>query len=246
MNQPLKPADRLFVALDVESVGRALELVTSLRPFTKRFKIGSQLFTATGPDFVRKLVKSGADVFLDLKFHDIPTTVAAAASEATKLGVFMFNLHISGGRQMITRAIEAASDTAARTGNRMPLVLGVTVLTSVDNATLRESGVTRSLEEQVLGLAKIGADAGLSGVVASPREARLIRESIGRGFIIVTPGIRPAGSSLDDQKRVMTPREAINAGVDFLVTGRPITAAKDPVTAIQQIIGEIELIGAAG
>jgi len=246
MDQQAKPADRLFVALDVRTAEQALELVDTLRPFTRRFKVGSQLFTATGPDLVRKLVASDLDVFLDLKFHDIPTTVAAAATEATRLGVFMFNMHIAGGREMIVRAVDAVSDTAAKTGTRRPLVLGVTVLTSMDKSTLEETGVSRRVEEQVLSLAKMGAEAGLSGVVTSPREARLIKTSISQSFVIVTPGIRPSDSSNNDQKRIMTPRAAIDAGVDYLVVGRPITAAEQPITAVQRIIGEIEAIGAAG
>jgi|SRR5882724_25704 len=237
----MEAKDKLFVALDVEGGDEALRLVTTLSGYTRRFKVGSQLFTAAGPDVVRKIVAAGAQVFLDLKFHDIPTTVAAAAAEATRLGVFMFNLHAAGGREMIVRAVESASEAAMKSGQEPPLVLGVTVLTSTDSRTLQETGIARSVEEQVLGLARLSAEAGLNGVVASPREARLIRASIDQpGFVIVTPGIRPTEASKDDQKRVMTPLEAIRAGADYLVVGRPITAASDPISAVQQIISEIE------
>jgi len=237
--------DRLFVALDVDTAEQALELVSALSECTQRFKVGSRLFTAAGPAVVRKIVASGADVFLDLKFHDIPNTVAAAAAAATRLGLFMFNLHVSGGREMMSRAVESASQVAAKEGVRPPLVIGVTVLTSTDENTLREIGIAASMEEQVLSLASMSAAAGLDGVVASPREARLIRTAIDRpGFVIVTPGIRPAEASNDDQKRVMTPVEAISAGADYLVVGRPITAAQDPISACRKVITEIK--GALG
>ena len=233
--------DRLFVALDVDHANQALELVSALSVCTRRFKIGSQLFTAAGPELVRRIVAMGAEVFLDLKFHDIPTTVGAAAAAATRLGVYMFNLHASGGCEMIKRAAESASEVAAGLGQRRPLILGVTVLTSTDAETLRETGIARPLDEQVVSMANLSAECGLDGVVVSAREARLVRSAINRaGFLIVTPGIRPADGPADDQKRIMTPREAIKAGADFIVVGRPITAASNPVDACRRVLGEIE------
>ncbi len=233
--------DRLFVALDVDNANQALALVSTLRVCTRRFKIGSQLFTASGPDLVRRIVDMGTEVFLDLKFHDIPTTVGAAAAAATRLGVYMFNLHASGGREMLVRANQSASEVAAKLGQPRPLILGVTVLTSTEATTLRETGIARSLDEQVVSLANLSAECGLDGVVVSAREARLVRRAINRAeFLIVTPGIRPADGPADDQKRIMTPRDAIKAGADYIVVGRPITAAPNPADACRRILNEIE------
>jgi orotidine-5'-phosphate decarboxylase len=233
--------DKLFVALDVPTAEEALELVRRLSGCTRMFKIGSQLFTAAGPALVRDIVSSGAKVFLDLKYHDIPNTVGAAAAGAARLGVFMFNVHAAGGRQMMRQALEQATEAAESIGKERPLVIGVTMLTSIDASMLGEIGVGRSMDEQVTSLARLAAEAGLDGVVASPQEASLVRRVIDRPqFVVVTPGIRPAGSSMDDQKRVMTPSAAIKAGADYLVVGRSITAAKDPLTALQQVLAEID------
>jgi orotidine-5'-phosphate decarboxylase len=236
-----KGKDILFVALDVETPGRALELVQMLSEYTRMFKIGAKLFTAAGPGLVRKLVALGANVFLDLKFHDIPDIVAAASAEATRMGVFIFTVHAAGGRQMMLQAAEAATMAAAQSGRRRPLIVGVTVLTSADPGTLEEIGVARSVEDQVASLAGLCAESGLDGVVASPQEVRLIRTAVSKpDFLVVTPGIRLAEDSADDQKRVMTPAEAVEAGADYLVVGRPITNSPDPVLAARRIIEQIE------
>lgn len=238
-----EPKNRLFVALDVDHAEKAFELASTLSVCTRRFKIGSRLFTAAGPEVVKRIIATGAEVFLDLKFHDIPNTVSAAAAAATRLGVYMFNLHASGGREMIRRAVESSSKEAARLGQGRPLILGVTVLTSTDANALQDAGVVRSMEEQVVNLSNMSAECGLDGVVASPREARLIRGAVHReGFLIVTPGIRPANGPIDDQKRIMTPREAIREGADFIVVGRPITDAPNPVDACRRVISEIEAV----
>jgi orotidine-5'-phosphate decarboxylase len=237
----MKANDKLFVALDVDSAQEALDLVDKLYAYIQMFKIGSKLFTAAGPDLVREIVARDAKVFLDLKFHDIPNTVAAAAVEAARLGVFLFTVHAAGGKKMMSRAIEAASEAAVKSGKRRPLIVGVTVLTSADQALLQDTGVARSLDEQVAGLAQLADTAGLDGVVASPHEVRLIRTTIRRpDFLIVTPGVRPTGGSADDQSRVMTPAEAVKAGADFLVVGRSIITAADPVASTRQILEQIE------
>lgn len=233
--------DKMFVALDVDTPERALELVRALREFTHLFKIGSKLFTAAGPDLIREAVALGAKVFLDLKFHDIPSTVAAASAEAARLGIFAFTLHAAGGREMMRQAAEAASEAAEKCEYPRPIVLGVTVLTSNDTGTLREVGVTRSVADQVASLARLCAESDLGGVVASPHEVRLIRAAVTNpNFVVVTPGIRSAGDATGDQKRVMTAVEAVEAGADYIVVGRPITGAPDPVLAARQILEQIE------
>ena len=202
-------------------------------------KIGTQLFTAAGPAAVERAHKRGARVFLDLKYHDIPNTVAGAVREATRLGVFMLNVHASGGFAMMRAAAEAATKAAADFSIARPLVLGVTVLTSLDRAALpRDLGVAGSVESHVLRLAERARDAGLDGCVASPREIGLLRGALGPKWVIVTPGIRPVERG-DDQIRTATPRAAINAGAHYLVVGRPITAAPDPAAAIRTLMNEI-------
>ncbi len=233
--------NKLIVALDVETTDEARRLVASLRGIAGLFKIGSQLFTAAGPDFVKEMIRAGDKIFLDLKFHDIPNTVAAAGVEATRLGVSMFNVHAVGGRAMMRRTAEAVAECAAAEGRARPAILGVTVLTSSDDATLRELGVREKADEIVPRLAQLTADSGLDGVVASAREVSLVRTAVTKpGFIVVTPGVRPAGASQDDQARVMSPREAIAAGADYLVVGRPIIAATDPARAAQLILDEMQ------
>jgi orotidine-5'-phosphate decarboxylase len=232
------PGDRLIVALDVETLEAALGLVERLEGVATRFKIGSQLFTAAGPAAVEAVRQRGREVFLDLKYHDIPTTVAAAARAAAGLGVFMLNVHASGGSSMMRAAAEAV--TVAAAGGRRPLVIAVTVLTSLDRAALgRELGIASSVEGHVLHLCRLARDAGLDGCVASPNEVRVIRNQLGAGWVIVTPGVRPAGSDTDDQSRIASPRAAAGAGAHYLVVGRPITAAADPVKAAQAILAEI-------
>ena len=232
--------DRLIVALDVDSQAQAERLAERLDGLVRRFKIGSQLFTAGGPAVVEAIQKRGAEVFLDLKFHDIPNTVAGAAREAARLGVFMFNVHASGGLAMMKAAADGAAAAAVELSVRRPLVIAVTVLTSLDHAALhRELGVTSSVEDHVLHLAELAREAGLDGTVASPVEIAAIRRSLGAAWVIVTPGVRPAGSAAGDQSRVATPGAATRAGAHYLVVGRPITGAPDPAAAAAAILEEM-------
>lgn len=233
--------NKLIVALDVENAQKARELVQALKGTVGIFKIGSQLFTAAGPALVREIIASGERVFLDLKFHDIPNTVAAAGVEATRLGVSIFNVHAAGGSEMMRRTAEAVAECANAEGLVRPLIIAVTVLTSANNATLDEIGYESDPAELVSRLALLAEANGLDGVVASPREVGTIRTVVKTpDFVVVTPGVRPAGSALFDQKRVMTPREAIVAGADFIVVGRPIIEASDPAEAARQIFAEME------
>ena len=236
----MAPRDRLIVALDVPSLAEAERLLDRLEGQVTHFKIGSQLFTASGPAAVLAVQKRGAEVFLDLKFHDIPNTVAAAAREATRLGAFMFNVHASGGRAMMAAAATGAAAAAKELAVRRPLVLAVTVLPRLDRAVHhREVGVPSSVEGHVLRLATLARDAGLDGAVASPNEVAAIRRSLGAGWVIVTPGVRPAGSDAGDQSRIATPAAAASAGAHYLVVGRPITAAADPARAAAEILEEM-------
>ena len=226
----------ILVALDVESAAKAIELADLLRGTVGGYKIGKQLFTAAGPAMVRELTSRGDRVFLDLKFHDIPNTVAGAVQSAVATGAWMVNVHASGGSAMMKAAAEAATRTAASLGRPRPLVIGVTVLTSMTDAMLNEIGVARRLLDQVVHLAKLAKASGLDGVVASPQETRAIRDVCGKDFQIVTPGIRPADhQGKDDQARTLTPAEAISAGATYLVIGRPITAASNPRQAADSI-----------
>jgi orotidine-5'-phosphate decarboxylase len=232
--------DKLIVALDVDSQSRALELFEQLREHVGIFKVGMQLFTAVGPDIVRKIVARGSRVFLDLKYHDIPNTVAMAGIEATRLGVSIFNIHASGGREMMRSTAEAVGEISVRENLPKPSVIAVTLLTSVDYETLRGIGIDEAPETVVTRLASIAESCGLDGVVASAQEVTNIRGKTSRSdFIIVTPGMRNAASA-DDQRRTMPIAEAIRAGADYLVVGRPILNAADPVAAAISIAGEIE------
>jgi orotidine-5'-phosphate decarboxylase len=231
----------IIIALDVDSADQALELVERLHGIAGMFKVGKRLFTAAGPDVVRKIIAKGERVFLDLKFHDIPTTVAQAGVEAMRLGVSIFNLHALGGSRMMRATVEAINEAAEREKIERPLILGVTVLTSHTQASLNEVGIERRLADEVVDLAQLCEASGIDGVVASPQEIILIRNATKQpGFVILTPGVRPAGAASDDQIRVMTPAEAIRAGADYLVVGRPVTAAAEPVSAAQKILAEIE------
>ncbi|MGI9089170.1 MAG: orotidine-5'-phosphate decarboxylase [Chthoniobacterales bacterium] len=232
MNDEVKNArDRLIVALDFPEAAQALDLVHDLAGEISIFKIGLQLYTAAGPEIVRAVAAGGAKIFLDLKLHDIPNTVAKAIQAAAGLGVQMLTIHLSGGRQMIEAAVAAAPNEL--------LLLGVTVLTSSDETTLRETGVSRGVEEQALALAQLGADAGVGGLIASSQEVRSLRARLGAKIKIITPGVRPAGAAANDQKRFSTPREAIANGADYLVIGRPITANADPRAAVREILAEL-------
>lgn len=231
----------LVVALDVDSADHALSLVERLRGVAGMFKVGKQLFTAAGPDVVRKIIAMGERVFLDLKFHDIPNTVAMAGVEASRLGVSVFNVHAMGGSKMMQATTKVVTETTERERIARPLILGVTVLTSHTQDSLKEVGIEREMKDEVVSLARLCEASGLDGVVASPLEIAPIRNAIKNpGFIILTPGVRPTGAALDDQSRVMAPAEAICAGANFLVIGRPITAADDPVAAARKILEEIK------
>ena len=235
----MNPKDRLIVALDVDTEEKAIAIAERLKNDVRLFKIGFELFSSCGPRVVERIRGMGCDVFLDLKFHDIPNTVAKAAAAITKLGVYMFNVHASGGYEMMNKAAEAVKKEAERLGIDRPKILGVTVLTSMDENGLKKIGIDANMKNQVLRLAALAKEAGLDGVVASPVEAKEIREKLGRDFLIVTPGVRPQWAGANDQKRVATPKEAIKDGADFIVVGRPVTEAKDPVRAAQEILKEI-------
>jgi orotidine-5'-phosphate decarboxylase len=234
---------QLLVALDVDSGTRALELAAALRDVVDGVKIGSRIFTLEGPGLVRRLTDEGTRVFLDLKFHDIPNTVAQAVEAAVTTGAWMVNVHASGGLAMMEAAAKAATEAAARSGQSRPLVIAVTVLTSMDENTLRAGGIERSLLDQVLVLARMAQEAGLDGVVASPQETAAIRSACGPAFAIVTPGIRgaSAGTDKNDQARTMGPADAVRAGASYLVVGRPIIAAADPRAAAQKIAEEMKV-----
>ncbi|MEJ2393627.1 MAG: orotidine-5'-phosphate decarboxylase [Candidatus Thiodiazotropha sp.] len=225
---------RVIVALDFPDQAQAMQLVARLDPALCRLKVGKEMFTRYGPPFVEALRKQGFEIFLDLKFHDIPNTVAAACDAAADLGVWMMNLHASGGRRMM----EAARDRLAQRDQR-PLLVAVTILTSLAAEDIAEVGYSGEPAENVLRLAQLTHDAGLDGVVCSPREAVEIRSRIGNDFLLVTPGVRPKSAAADDQRRVMTPGEAIAAGSSYLVVGRPITGAEDPIAALKTINAEI-------
>jgi orotidine-5'-phosphate decarboxylase len=234
-------AERVCIALDFPSREEVLKAARRFGGRVGWLKIGLEAFVAAGPALVDEAAQNGSKVFLDLKFHDIPNTVAQAIESALVTGAWMVNVHASGGTAMMHAAAQAAKETAAQTGRLRPLVIGVTVLTSMDEATLREGGVTRPLLDQVVSLARMARDAGLDGVVASPQETASIRAACGSGFAIVTPGIRgaSAGSEKNDQSRTMGPAEAIRAGATFIVVGRPIIAAQDPRGAAERIVEEL-------
>jgi orotidine-5'-phosphate decarboxylase len=227
--------DRLIVALDVSSAGEALRLASQLKSSVSRLKVGKQLFTAEGPQVVRDLTSSGFGIFLDLKFHDIPNTVGAAVRSAAGLGVDMLTVHAAGGSKMLRAAVEAA-----RQASKPPKILAVTVLTSMSDEDVQEVGFGGRVVDEVLRLAELALTAGCDGIVTSAREAAEVRRRLGDGFAVVTPGIRPAGDAAGDQARVVTPTDAVRAGVSYLVVGRPITAAADPGAAARRIVNEIE------
>jgi orotidine-5'-phosphate decarboxylase len=224
--------DRLIIALDVDSASQAQQIVQAVGESASTFKVGKQLFTAEGPQIVRDLISSGKKVFLDLKFHDIPNTVAAAVRQASALRVDMLTVHASGGSKMLNAAAEAA-------GNNV-LVLAVTVLTSLADEDLSEIGVAGNVQAQVLRLARLARASGIRGLVASAHEARELLRELGDDFVIVTPGVRPAGAAKGDQARVVTPADALRAGASHIVVGRPISEAPDPAQAVRKILRELE------
>ncbi|MDP8262654.1 MAG: orotidine-5'-phosphate decarboxylase [Candidatus Ancaeobacter aquaticus] len=233
----------IIIALDVEDISSAQKYVKMLKGDVSFFKIGSQLFTSEGADVVKMVKDNGCKVFLDLKFHDIPHTVRKASESATALGVDIFNVHTSGGTAMMREAVSGAEIVSLKKGVTMPSILGVTCLTSLNDEILKnELNIRRQIKKQVVHLAKLAKNAGLNGVVASAQEIRTIRRACGKDFIILTPGIRPEWSQSGDQKRTMTPIEAIRAGSDYLVIGRPVLAHSDPKKALKMIIAEIETI----
>jgi orotidine-5'-phosphate decarboxylase len=260
--------EKIIVALDVATAAEARSIVVELRGEVGAFKIGLQLFTAAGASFVRETIEAGTKIFLDVKFHDIPNTVAEASKEAARLGVWMFNIHALGGAEMMRRSVEAVREICERENLLQPKIIGVTVLTSANRETLKEIGIERDTPEQVLNLARLAAKCGLDGVVASPLEIETIRQAIDeKDFLIVTPGIRKDAATrqrgnaageiegqktkeerrnkletIDDQKRVMTAKQAATAGADYLVIGRPILQAEDRVSAVREIIRDIETV----
>lgn len=237
----LQMKDRLIVALDVPTKEEALVLVKSLQSTVGAFKVGMQLYNSEGPDIVREIQQLGGKVFVDLKFHDIPNTVAQASRVMVRIKAFMCNMHASGGLKMMQKATEAAKEEAQALGVDKPITLAVTVLTSISQQVFEEEvGINRPIAEQVVRWAKMAQSAGLEGVVCSPWEITPIREACGENFIIVTPGVRPKWAAANDQERIMTPGEAIRQGASYLVVGRPITAQSDPAEAARRIVAEME------
>lgn len=235
----MMPKERLIVALDVDTKKRAVDLVEMLRDEVKLFKVGSELFTSCGPDIVAAIRAKDCGVFLDLKFHDIPNTVAHSAAAASGLGVFMLNVHALGGYYMMKRCAESVKMEAKALNITKPKVIAVTILTSMDENSLKKTGINDNMEKQVLRLAKLAKDASLDGVVASPSEVGPIRKALGEEFLIVTPGVRPAWAAVNDQKRHATPKEAVLSGATYIVVGRPITEAPDPFKAAKKVLEEI-------
>lgn len=236
--RPLAARNRLIVGLDVASRKEALSLVRRLTGEVGMFKVGKRLFVHAGPDIVRAIRKRGGEVFLDLKFHDIPETVSSASVEAARLGVWMLNIHAAGGSEMMQRTVAEVNKVCRAERLRRPKLIGVTVLTSLDGDDLKSAGVTGGVRRQVVRLARLARDAGMDGVVASPCEIEWIRKECGPRFLIVTPGIRPVAVA-DDQKRIATPKAAVDAGADYIVVARPIVAAPDPVQAARDIVASI-------
>ena len=237
VNSPKVVYPRIVVSLDFPNQEKTLDIVKKLDPSSCRLKVGKELFTSAGPDIVKKLIDMGFDVFLDLKFHDIPSTVARACTAAASLGVWMINVHASGGQQMLAAAREAIDRHQHK-----PLLTAVTVLTSLNDNDLNSMGINNSVNEQVITLARLARQEGLDGVVCSAQEVAILKKEFGENFCLVTPGIRPSGTSSDDQSRIMTPAQAIAAGSHYLVIGRPVTQSPDPVATLMAIDKEIKAI----
>ncbi|MBI4431249.1 MAG: orotidine-5'-phosphate decarboxylase [Candidatus Omnitrophica bacterium] len=229
-------ADRIIVALDTDSLKEAEGWLKVFGARMKHFKIGSPLFTACGRRAIEMVKKRGGDVFLDLKFHDIPSTVAKAVTSAQKLGVWMLNVHASGGKKMMEAARRAVEDTDP---DDRPMVVAVTVLTSMSESDLSSTGINRSLKDQVKHFAALADESGLDGVVASAEEVEIIKQHVGKDFLVVTPGVRPAWADSDDQSRIVTPKKAFELGADYVVIGRPLTQAKDPQAACERLLQEL-------
>jgi orotidine-5'-phosphate decarboxylase len=229
--------DKIIIALDVETAEEAREIVNELRGQAGGFKVGLQLFTVGGPSLVREFVETGTRVFLDLKFHDIPNTVAKASIEAARLGVWMFNIHAAGGTEMMLATANAVAETCERESIEKPIIIGVTVLTSTDDMAIRAVGIESGVDGQIVRLAKLASECGLDGVVASPREVGLVRNAVkAPEFLVVTPGIRSSGATVDDQKRVTTLGRAMANGSDYVVIGRPVTRSTDRLAALEAIL----------
>jgi len=240
MNQNnLELSRKIIIALDVKNRDEARKVLESL-PEARIFKVGLELFTAEGPAMIELVKSYGKEVFLDLKLHDIPNTVAGAVSSAVRHGISMLTLHTSGGREMMSKAVESARETAEKEGKPVPLLLGVTVLTSLSDSDLEEIGYRLDSKNQVLRLARLAVDSGLQAIVCSPQEIELLRSELGSEIKLITPGIRPAWAEAQDQKRIMTPAEAISKGADFLVIGRPITQAPVPQEAFSRVVEELK------
>jgi orotidine-5'-phosphate decarboxylase len=231
-------SSKLIIALDFPSADKALDFVDQLSPDDCKLKVGFELFVSAGPEMVSKLTEKGFDVFLDLKFHDIPNTVASVCKAASKLNVWMMNVHASGGSEMMRAAYNALHDDKVE-NTKSPKLIAVSVLTSMSDEQLQQTGVNAFAKDQVIHLAKMAQQTGLDGLVCSAQEATVLRQKLGKDFLLVTPGIRPVGSAKGDQSRVMTPAAAITSGVDYLVVGRPITHAENPLDVIQQINAEV-------
>jgi len=231
--------EKIIIALDVGTKREALALAEALKE-ARVFKVGLELFTAEGPALLEEAVRMGKKPFLDLKYHDIPNTVAGAVRSAARKGVHMLTLHAAGGEEMMAAAARAAQEESARTGEGRPILLGVTVLTSLKDEELRRIGFAHAVVDQVLRLAVLAKDSGLDGVVCSPHEIEIIKKECGNDFLVVTPGIRPAWAAAQDQKRIMTPAEALGKGADYLVIGRPITGATSPSEAFLRVLAELE------
>lgn len=235
------PKNKIIIALDFEELDRARELVVLLKDHVGAFKIGKQLFTRYGPESVRLIHGHGGRVFLDLKFHDIPTTVAKASREAARLGVFIFNIHALGGFDMMQQAVDTISRIEPFLSSDKPKILAVTLLTSLGPEDLKRVGFSDDTDGLVIRLARLAKDAGVDGVVASPQEIKAVKKQCGEQFLVVTPGIRPEASLPYDQKRIMTPRAAVRTGADYIIVGRPVTQASDPLAVVKKIIAELEL-----
>jgi orotidine-5'-phosphate decarboxylase len=233
------PREKIIFALDVEHFSEAQQWVKLLKNQVGLFKVGKQLFTHAGPKVIDMILAKGQKVFLDLKFHDIPNTVAKAGEEATKHNVTMFNLHALGGFEMMKKTVETSRTGAKSIGIPKPIILAVTILTSMDEETLKEVGIQGPILEEVGRLSQLSMKAGIDGVIASPQEIGIIRQKCGEDFLIITPGIRLPSGKKDDQKRTLSPKEAMSAGANYLVIGRPIKDAKDPLEAVQKIIEDI-------